>query len=291
MSHSARGARGRVRTALWEAVVAPAAACAALMIPAVACAAVGWVRRGPPSHWPGLLELMLDGVGVEATVLADDPDAQRAALLFSVAVGVGSWAAARWTRIRRARDGPTWSGSARAGVAAAGLAVACVVILLHVAVTHWAYPRQPWKRGLAAASTDERLVLGARHGACDVVEAALVAGASADAVAAGPAGNHALHLAAALPDAGVVQLLLSAGANPAATNSTGRTPLFCAAAAVRPENVRCLLDAGANPRTTDAQGNTAADVVATDPARRTASAGEVQQVVALLATDKSPPPQ
>ena len=60
-------------------------------------------------------------------------------------------------------------------------------------------------------------------------------------------GNRALHLAVAMADPEVVQLLLDAGADPNARNRDGETPLIWAAQGGRGDVATLLLDRGADP--------------------------------------------
>ena len=95
-------------------------------------------------------------------------------------------------------------------------------------------------------------------------------------------GNTALHIAAIVGDAEILELLLSRGANPNTLNNRGESPLLSAIGAPRnaPATIKLLLDAGADPRQKLAHASSvlhsAARTISIDP-----------QVVSLLLKDSS----
>lgn len=80
----------------------------------------------------------------------------------------------------------------------------------------------------------------------------------------GPMRDGALHLAADLGDAEIVQVLLAAGANPNLADADQKTPLHRAILAYRPAVVRILVTHGADPNCRTRVGYTALDIIPQD---------------------------
>lgn len=112
----------------------------------------------------------------------------------------------------------------------------------------------------ANANDNAMLLEAARTGDQANALAALNHGAQANA--ATPDGTTALHWAALVGAANLVQALLDAGADVNARNDYQATPLAAAAERANPDVVRALLNAGANPEAANPDGQTALMVVA-----------------------------
>lgn len=103
----------------------------------------------------------------------------------------------------------------------------------------------------------------------------------ADPLAAGLAGNSAVHVAAAEDPPDYLAALLEHGVDPRTAHpASGRTPLHAAAIAGRMENIRALLAAGANLDARDRDGNT--------PLHFAGSAGDTKLVLLLLDAGADP---
>lgn len=104
-----------------------------------------------------------------------------------------------------------------------------------------------WKAtGQAAQKRELLLAFAAGMGQCEIVQALLDAGASADAADDGTAPP--LTRAAGEAELDVVRLLLARGAKPDGVDGKSWLPLASACLSGAPNVVQALLDAGANPR-------------------------------------------
>jgi ankyrin repeat protein len=107
----------------------------------------------------------------------------------------------------------------------------------------------------AAAPSPEVLLTAARDGDTAAVEAALKAGA--DANAAEPDGTRALHYAVDRNDQRATRMLIARGADVRAATNLAVTPLLLACSHGNLEITQLLLAAGADPNVRDIAGETA----------------------------------
>ena len=121
--------------------------------------------------------------------------------------------------------------------------------------------------GPAAAQTDDdaRLIAAAKQGEAPAIQAALDAGADADA--AEPDGSTALLWASYTDNLESVQRLLDAGADPNGANDLGATPLWAAGQNGNAAMAERLLAAGADPNSALLAGETPVMVAARAGAR------------------------
>ena len=117
-----------------------------------------------------------------------------------------------------------------------------------------------WADKTAYNAADAALLAEARTGGEAAALAAL--GSGADTSVATADGTTALHWAALMGNAELVQALLAVGADPNAINDYHATPLAAAAERADPDVLRTLLAAGADPEAVNSDGQTALMVVA-----------------------------
>lgn len=121
----------------------------------------------------------------------------------------------------------------------------------------------------------DALLLAARNGLTEIT--ALLIGAGADVYSVDPAGNTAIHLAAAADHMYTIETLYVKGADLNARNKANETPMHVAARENLPDPVRMLMLAGADP-------DLRVDVkTASDPIQLAAAAGHWEVVRAMAA--------
>jgi ankyrin repeat protein len=127
----------------------------------------------------------------------------------------------------------------------------------------------------AASLMGTPLARAARHGASDVAEVLLAAGAdSTGGPTEGLGMPPALHAAAYAGDARLVDKFLAKGASVEARDRSGRTPLFMAALGGREDAAKLLLDRGAEVGAAEDYGDT--------PGHAAARSGSVATLELLL---------